>query len=476
MKRINHLLLARNVSSTKNLLSLASPIYVSQFCRNILFLMGAIFSGHLSINMIAGVGMGMVIWKMILYFPNGVSSTTTQNISNLLGANQLDKIKSTMQQSLYLSLISGLIAVLFCFVCSHFVYLLPLEKQVTDITKAYLQFGSLGLLFSSILTVLVSYAESKNEAKIISIISIFSVSIGVLLLYVLLYKSNLGGMGCGLANTLTFLLNLVLVYSFLKYKEKKNLIEHHSFLSDFEPFNKNQILVLSKLGFPVGILLMADGALTSVSSIIMSGMDKHFLAIHQALTTVISQVYLIISAIVIAVSITVAKYFGGKKYKTMQHQLKVSIITLLLFFGFNISMVYMFSDEVFSLFLPNKALIPIAISLLPFVFISHFFDMTQIFSTALLKAIKLVTLPIMMVNLGFVALGIATTYYLLNIMHLGMLSYWLSLMTTYLSVGFFNLVIFKVKMSDSRPITKTVVKRSIIAPTQPQPQLTSEVA
>ena len=38
-------------SSIKNLVSLSTPIYISKFCQNILFLIGTLFAGHLSIKM-----------------------------------------------------------------------------------------------------------------------------------------------------------------------------------------------------------------------------------------------------------------------------------------------------------------------------------------------------------------------------------------------------------------------------------------
>lgn len=430
-------------SSIKNLVSLSTPIYISKFCQNILFLIGTLFAGHLSIKMIAGIGMGIAIFKMISYFSNGMSSTTTQNIGNLIGNNKLDEIKSVMQQSLYLAICSGILTAAFCFLCAHYVYLLPLDKDVAFITQQYLEYSSLGLLFSSILTVLVSYAESKNEAKVIAIISFFSVGIGALLIYTLTLKFNLGGIGFGLTNTITFLLNLLLVFSFLRFKEKKNLVEHHSFLQDFEPLDMGKIAKLSKIGVPVGVLLAADGALTSVSSIIMSSLDKRLLAVHQSLTITISQIYLVETSLVVGISILVAKTFGGKEYKDILYWMKIGITTLAIFLLLNFCMVAYFSNGIFSAFLKDKHLLHTAISILPFAFVACFLDVGQVFSTALLKAIKGVTMSIMVVNLLFVGLGISLTYYFLHFKDGGMLSYWYAIGIGYFLILSFNMVAFR---------------------------------
>jgi MATE family, multidrug efflux pump len=400
-------------SEVRAQLLLALPILGGQLAQTANGFVDTVMAGRVSAVDLAAVAVGASIWVPAYLFMTGILMSATPILSRKLGAQEYHRVNPIAQQSLWLSLIIGIVAALLLRSIAPLLTRMEVDEQIRPLVSGYLNALSWGMPGAALFLALRSYTEAMSHTRPVLWISVLGLLINIPTNYVLIYGKfgfpALGGVGCGWATAIVMWAMAAMMAFYIA--------RHPTY--DNARLNINKLLIepatifyIARLGLPVGLTIFFEVSIFSVIALLISTLGPTIVAGHQIALNFASLIFMIPLSLALAVTVRVGRARGevnpaGAKLAiqcAMLMTLFVGVTAALLLFGLR--------HQVPLLYTTNREVQILASQLLLFAALFQISDAWQVTANGALRGYEDTAVPMLMTLFAYWGLGLPIGYLL----------------------------------------------------------------
>ncbi|GIO25632.1 MATE family efflux transporter [Ornithinibacillus bavariensis] len=405
------------------------PILITQVSLNLMTFFDTVMSGQAGAIDLAGVAIGSSLWVPVFTGINGILLAITPIISQLLGARSYDSLAKKVQQAIYLSMILAIIIIILggLFI-NPILNMMNLESEVRFISKYYLISLGLGIIPLFIFNTLRCFMDALGQTRVSMIIILIALPINIILNYLFIFGKfgfpELGGIGAGIATSLTYWLTSIL--AILIIHKMKPFKEYQVFSAWVKPKTKHWKEQL-KIGIPIGFAIFFETSIFAAITLLMSEYNTNTIAAHQAAMSFSSLLYMIPLSVGMALTITVGYEVGAKRLNDAKAYGYIGISGGIFIALLNGMILFLFNDYVASLYNSDPDVIALTVQFISFAIVYQLADAFGAPIQGALRGYKDVNMTLIIALVSYWGIGLPTGWLLANFTSLEPFGYWVGI-------------------------------------------------
>ncbi|MGE7979231.1 MATE family efflux transporter [Psychrobacillus sp. NPDC093200] len=414
---------------TKYMIKIVLPILITQVALYLMTFFDILMTSKYSIEHLAGVSIGSSLWVPVYTGLTGILLGITPIVAQLIGAKKHEDVRSFVQQGFYIAILLAFFVFIGIIVLiDPILNIIPLEANVREVARKYLLMMCIGLIPLFLYSVLRSFIDALGKTRVSMFVTLLSAPINIALNYVLIYGKfglpALGGVGAGLASSLTYW--LILFITILIVKNNQPFADLRIFQCWTMP-SLSKSKVLTKIGLPIGLSLFAETTIFSAVTIMMSVYSTAVISAHQVAMNFTSLLYMIPLSIAMGVTILVGHEVGAKKYQDAKVYSWLGVCTAVAFSFVSVSILIIFREAIAGIYTNDSEVINLAVQFFFFAALFQLSDAIQAPVQGALRGYKDVTITFIMAIISYWVIGLPTGYLLGTYTSYGPFGYWIGL-------------------------------------------------
>ncbi len=198
---------------------MAAPIIVGSFSYTLMGFVDQAMVARLGSDALAAIGSGGIWAFAVCTLFVGIASCISTFVSQSLGRGNLHDCGRYAWQGIYLSIVSGVLALPVWWLGEHLFALMNHSPEVRRLEEGYFNIRVAGLVFVTGQAALSAFFQAINRPNIPTIMSILSNVINVALNYALIYGNwgcpKLGVNGAAIATTIALAIQVIAMFAIL---------------------------------------------------------------------------------------------------------------------------------------------------------------------------------------------------------------------------------------------------------------------
>lgn len=370
----------------KSVLMLAAPIVMGQLAQTGMGFVDTVMAGQVSSQDLAAVALGTAVWLPIYLFASGVLLVLTPFVAQSIGASNPIAVKKYLWQGVVLAFILGLISSAVLASPQYWLVWFALEPAVFLITVDYLHALSWGVLFALWFQVIRFFHDAHGFTRIAMWLSFVGFLVNIPLNYVFVYGWGyipaMGGAGCGVATSLSYLVMFGL--GWLWFFRHQVYRAHHQFwtIIDWQAIWK-----LFKSGLPIASAILFEVGLFIFIAFLVAPLGTTVLAAHQVAISYTSIVFMLPLSLAMAVTVRIGQLTG----EGALDQVRALLVSTLLFsflLGLLIAgMTYWWVERLANIYSNDIAVVALAMTLMVFAAMYQVSDAIQVVCAGALRGV-----------------------------------------------------------------------------------------
>ncbi|MCL6244527.1 MATE family efflux transporter [Acinetobacter sp. ANC 7200] len=398
----------------KTFLVFLVPLIATNILQNLSGTINTVFVGQmLGVHAIAAVAVFFPILFCLMAFVIGLSAGATVLVGQAWGAQNLEKVRTVVGSTLFMTLIGGsIIAFLGVIFAKPILLALGTAPDVMHLSLPYVQWMLAGSPLLFIYIIYTSILRGVGDSTTPLIASGMTIGSGLIITPVLIAGKfgfpSLGIIAPAIASHIGFLIALVFLYFYLKKKDHPlkldfELIRHIRHQHDLSK-------IILKLGIPTGIQMVT----TSVAGLVIVGLvNRHgadATAAYGAVNQVLNYIQFPALSIAIAASIFAAQAIGSGHSELINRVKRTAIGMNFIITGILVALGYLFSKHLMALFITDPEVVVLGQELLFIVLWSIlFFGASAIFAS-IMRASGTVTVPMIINIMAIICIEVPCAY------------------------------------------------------------------
>ncbi|WP_180164489.1 MATE family efflux transporter [Acinetobacter sp. YH12049] len=398
----------------KTFLVFLVPLIATNILQNLSGTINTIFVGQmLGVHAIAAVAVFFPILFCLMAFVIGLSAGATVLVGQAWGAQNLEKVRTVVGSTLFMTLIGGsIIAFLGVIFAKPILLALGTAPDVMHLSLPYVQWMLAGSPLLFIYIIYTSILRGVGDSTTPLIASGMTIGSGLIITPVLIAGKfgfpSLGIIAPAIASHIGFLIALVFLYFYLKKKDHPlkldfELIRHIRHQHDLSK-------ITLRLGIPTGIQMVT----TSVAGLVIVGLvNRHgadATAAYGAVNQVLNYIQFPALSIAIAASIFAAQAIGSGQSELINRVKRTAIGMNFIITGILVALGYLFSKYLMALFITDPEVVVLGQELLFIVLWSIlFFGASAIFAS-IMRASGTVTVPMIINIMAIICIEVPCAY------------------------------------------------------------------
>lgn len=352
----------------RSMLVFLIPLILSNALQSIgQFLSSLIVGRWLGVDALAAISSFFPMFFLLVSFTIGIGSGSSILIGQAHGAQNEERLKAIVGTTLTFTFILGvLLSVIGSLFTWDIMRLIGTPENIIHISVHYARilFWSLPVLYlyTSYTTFIRGIGDSKTPFYSLIFNTVLNVALMPFLIFGWLGLPRLGVYGAAYASVISTVMTFIITLFYLSKT-------HHPLC--FDASVRKQLRMdwgLLKLLFQLGIPSSINMILVSLSEIAVITFVNRFgsdaTAAYGAVNQVVSYVSMPAVSLGIAVSIFAAQSIGAKQFDRLKQVIHAGVLLNYVMGGILITLVYLLSEEILSLFLTDAPTVQIAHSLL----------------------------------------------------------------------------------------------------------------
>lgn len=410
-------------------IKLALPIIIGELAQMALHLIDTAMVGAISYKQLAAAA--LVINAMNIPFVIGIGMTisVSQMVSLAHGRRDAQLVSHYLFNGFVLCTLTALAISLTLVFGKNLLHNLGQDPEVVTLAIPFMQLMGLSIIPMLLFMTLKQFADGLEFTKTAMILSLAGMPLNILLNWLLIYGNwgfpRLELAGAGWATLITrSLMFLALGAIILKHKTFEKYVA----------VRKNQWKLRSKtlgellhIGIPSSLQIGMEAGAFAVSGIIIGTLGAVAQASHQIALSCASFTFMVSMGLAQAGSIRVSNALGRNDWGKIYVIGKSIILTALIYGIFCAAAFGIFRNQLPEAFNKNQQVIEMAALLLLFAAVFQISDSTQAISAGLLRGIKDVKTPTILIGIAYWVVGIPFGYVLAFHFDMGAAGMWLGL-------------------------------------------------
>lgn len=395
------------------------PLIATNILQNLAGTINTVFVGQMmGVDAIAAISVFFPIMFFLLAFIIGLSAGTTVLVGQAWGGRDINKVRSIVGSTLFMTLIGGsIIALLGVIFAKQILLLLGVSEQVMPLSLPYVRWMMAGspLLFVYIIytSILRGVGDSITPLIALGLTSVMGLIITPVLIAGYFGFPALGIVAPAIASIVGYAAVLIFLYVYLLKKDHPLKLDR-SLIRQIRHQPKISALIL-RLGVPTGIQMVTN----SVAGLVVIGLvnqhGSHATAAYGAVNQVLNYIQFPALSIAIAASIFAAQAIGAGKAHLLSKVTKTALVLNMIITGALVALAYLFSKYLMALFITEPDVMALGQQLLFIVLWSIlFFGAASIFAS-IMRATGTVTVPMLINIFAILLIEVPCAYYFSSI-------------------------------------------------------------
>lgn len=417
------------------IISLSLPLIVGNLGQVMIGATDVFIAAKHSTNTLAAISIANSIIFCVLVVGIGLMSAISIVISNYRGNR-----KPTKKFLMTILNYSMLLAVIFCTICLLMVPLIPkmgFEAELVPMIKEYVFICAFSLFGMYLYQCLKEFLLAYEIVNFPNLILVAALVLNFVLAYSLVFGigpiPGLGVIGLALAAFIVrTLMGLILLGYCLGMLRLKN------------PFDKNLIKQLLKVGYPIGIAMLLEFLGFNLITILVGREAGILAATHNIAVTITSSAYMIPMSISAAIAIKVGYYNGAKILSEIKRYALSGTLMAVLFMAVCSILLVTMPRQIFEIFTDNKQMLALGMPILHIAAYYLMFDGLQVSLSGILKGLKMTKIASVTLIAGYWLFGLPFGYMLAYHYKMSLNGFWIGLAVSFLAMcTLFLFVIYK---------------------------------
>ncbi|KAA8732391.1 MATE family efflux transporter [Acinetobacter qingfengensis] len=420
------------------------PLIATNILQSLSGTINTIFVGQMmGVEAIAAVSVFFPILFCLMAFIIGLSAGCTVLIGQAWGARNTEKLHSIVGSTLFMTLTGGtIIAALGALFTPAILRLLGTDQSVMHLAVPYTRWMLAGspLLFIYIIytSILRGVGDSITPLVALGMTSAIGMIITPVLIKGMFGFPSLGIISPAIATYISYCCVLGFLYLYLKFRNHPLKLDQQ--LRQHIRFDRQMCKLILKLGIPTGIQMVT----TSLAGLVIIGMvnrfGAHATAAYGAVNQVLNYVQFPALSIGIAASIFAAQAIGADQIGLVRKVTRTALWFNLILTGGLISLAYLGSKALMSLFITEPTVVELGESLLHIVLWSLlFFGAAGIFA-GIMRASGTVIAPMVINILCIVSIEIPLAWWFSHLW--GLQGIWYGYATAFVATFFLQMAYY----------------------------------
>ena len=383
-------------SSIRELLHLTWPVLVAQLAVMANAVIDTAMAGRLSAIDLAAVGIASAIMGTVLMSLISVLLALPPIIAHLYGAGQRAEVGREIQQSMWISLLLALVAILVLRNPEPFIALAQLQPAVETKVRAYLDASAWSVPGLFALRIFFGLSTGIGRPQPVMLFNLLSLAIKVPLnavfMYGLMGAPELGGPGCAVATAVDAWLMAALAWGWcLRNPDYAQFQLRQRFAApDFKA-----IAEFLRLGVPIGLTFIADVTAFTFMALFIARLGPVVSGAHQIAANLAAFAFMIPLAIGNATAVLAGQAIGAGQHERARHT-SWEGISLGMAIGAVISLIFWLGAPLIaSLYSTDLQVQAAAIPLIGLVALYHLGDALQAVAVNALRGYKKSIVPML---------------------------------------------------------------------------------
>ncbi|GAB6462692.1 MATE family efflux transporter [Bacillus tropicus] len=405
------------------------PLLLSNVLQSVGQLFGMVVVGRwLGVNDLAAISAFFPLFFLLVSFVIGIGSGSSILIGQAFGAKNEDRLKAIVGTTLTFTFIIGVVlAIVGSIFAMDIMRLMGTPENIVEISVHYARilFISMPVLF--LYFAYTTFMRGTGDSKTPFYFLIVSTALNMILLPILIFgwlgAPKLDVYGAAYASVISTVITFIVMLVYLK--KKNHPLQLDSTVRKYLRMDWGLLKLLLRLGIPASInmILVSLSEIAVIAFVNRYGSDAT--AAYGVVNQVASYVQMPAVSLGITVSIFAAQSIGANQFDRLQKVVKAGIIMNYVIGGVLISLIYLFSRDILSLFLTSQTTIEIAHSLVMITLWSYLiFGHAQIIS-ATMRASGTVLWPTVIGVVSIWLVEVPVAYYLSYHTSLGIEGIWI---------------------------------------------------
>ena len=405
------------------------PLLLSNVLQSAGQLFGMVVVGRwLGVNDLAAISAFFPLFFLLVSFVIGIGSGSSILIGQAFGAKNEDRLKAIVGTTLTFTFIIGVVlAIVGSIFAMDIMRLMGTPENIIEISVHYARilFISMPILF--LYFAYTTFMRGTGDSKTPFYFLIVSTALNMILLPILIFgwlgAPKLDVYGAAYASVISTVITFIVMLVYLK--KKNHPLQLDSTVRKYLRMDWGLLKLLLRLGIPASInmILVSLSEIAVIAFVNRYGSDAT--AAYGVVNQVASYVQMPAVSLGITVSIFAAQSIGANQFDRLQKVVKAGIIMNYVIGGVLISLIYLFSRDILSLFLTSQTTIEIAHSLVMITLWSYLiFGHAQIIS-ATMRASGTVLWPTVIGVVSIWLVEVPVAYYLSYHTSLGIEGIWI---------------------------------------------------
>ncbi len=380
-------------------LALGLPIVGAQLAQMAIGVSDTIMIGWLGARELASSVLGTQLFFIVYIFGAGISLAMVPIIANALGSGEERTVRRSMRMGLWAIMIYSVFGLALMSQQEKIYTFLGQEAANIVLAEDYLRIAMWGLIPSLLSISIRSFLTALELARIVFIATVGGVILNIILNYLLIFgnygapRLELEGAAWASLGTHTLIVLILVVYVVNHPRSRAYDIFSRLWRPDWEA-----LLDVVKIGFPIGIGILAEVGLFHAASVMMGWIGTLELAAHGVALQIAAVTFMVPLGLSNAATVRVGVAYGGNDrvavaraaYSAVLIALVIAVFAALILVAIPSTIVNLFLDQANS---DAAAVLKIAVPLLLVAAAFQLVDSMQVVITGVLRGIGDINTP-----------------------------------------------------------------------------------
>jgi MATE family multidrug resistance protein len=400
-------------SSNRALLHLTWPMLIAQLAMMASAVIDTAMAGRLSAIDLAAVGIATAIMNTVLMSLISILLAMPPIIAHLYGGGQRAEVGREVHQSVWVSLLLALAAILLLRFPDPFIALAQMQPAVEIKVRAYLATAAWAVPAVFALRIFFGFSTGIGRPRPVMIFNLMSLALKIplnaIFMYGLFGMPEMGGPGCAAATAVDMWIMSCVAWAWcLRHPDYLQFELRRRFAApDFKA-----IAEFLRMGIPIGLTFVADVTAFTFMALFIARLGPVVSAAHQIAANIAALAFMVPLALGNATAVLVGQALGAQQHEHARHT-SWQGIRLGLGIGAVISLIYwLAAPYIAALYTNDPQVQAAAIPLISLVALYHMGDALQAVAVNALRGYKKTVIPMLLYVILLWGLGLGGGYLL----------------------------------------------------------------
>lgn len=410
---------------------LAIPIIIGELAQMALHVIDTAMVGSISYKQLAAAALVIQVMNIPFVLGIGMTISVSQMVSMAHGRNDTGSVSHYLFNGFGLCTVAAVIISVLLLTAKNLLPHLGQDPEVVKLAIPFMNLMGLSIIPMLLFMTLKQFADGLQFTKTAMMLSLVSMPVNVFLNWLLIYGNwgfpRLELQGAGWATFITrTLIFIALAVVVLKHSVFREYIALHK---EQWHFRRKTLRELLNIGIPSSLQIGMEAGAFAVSGIIIGTISAVAQAAHQIALSCAAFSFMVSMGLAQAGSIRISNAYGRSNWKKISIIGKSTLLIALLYGIFCAIAFTLFRNELPKFFNKNADVLAMAGLLLLFAAVFQISDATQAIGAGLLRGIKDVKTPTLLIGIAYWIIGIPVGLLLAFTYKMGAAGMWAGLIT-----------------------------------------------